>query len=363
MLHLECARLQNKLRTLGEMIYSLEEYRQLSLGGLSKQAALAVSKDVIRITRHIGEDTASLESHADLSNALSQALSLEDSDSIGSKISSAIARFKEWLKKIYQLVRDQVGALLISFTKLREKVETLQGSVKSVPETSTEVHIPSRLAQQVSIQGEYGDGNFTQLRALANFGAVAYPDAINDFYMELASVVKSFDPSQDASSMVKAVEDSLAPLNFSNIDNQTYPGNVMIVPDESGHNYSIAEVEARVVEEDVVRKVRSSAELAAALNQVSVIIGVAEKLEEASTRIETSINKVVEATDELEAKVKDGDEEKQKNANSMISTVLQNTSKVNNDNSSIIRYLGRVLEAHLKIIEHEVNTATNSQRA
>ncbi|WDS62338.1 virion structural protein [Pseudomonas phage D6] len=362
-LDLERIRLQNKLRTLGEMLVSLEEYRQLAVGGLSKQAAVAVTQDVMRITRHIGEDTVALESHADLRNAMSQALSMEDSSSIGSRISAAIARFKEWLKKVYEMVRDQVGALLTSFSKLREKVEVLKGSVKSVPETNTEVHIPAKLAQQVSIQGDFGDGNFTQLRALANFGAVAYPDAINDFYMELASVVKSFDPSHDATSMVKAVQESMAPLNFTNIDNQTYPGNVMIVPDESGYNYSIAEVEARVVDQEVVRKVRSSAELAAVLNQISTVIGVAEKLEEVSARIETSINKVVEATDELEAKAKDGDEEKQKNANTMISTVLQNTSKVDNNNSSIIRYLGRVLEAHLKIIEHEVKTATNSQRA
>jgi len=361
-LELERIRLQNKLRTLGEMLVSLEEYRQLAAGGLSRQAAIVVGHDVIRISRYIGEETASLESHTDLKNAVSLALSMEDSSSIGSKVSSAIARFKEWLKKIYEMVRNQVGALLTSFSKLREKVETLKGTVKSVPDTNTEVHIPAKLAQQVSIQGDFGNGNFTQLRALANFGAVAYPDAINDFYLELASVVKSFDPSHDATTMVKAVQESLAPLNFSNIDNQTYPGNVMIVPDESGYNYSIAEVEARVVDEEVVRKVRSSGELTQVLDHLINIIGVAEKLEEVSARIETSINKVVEATDELEAKAKDGDEEKQQNANAMITTVLQNTAKVDNNNSSIIRYLGRVIEAHLKIIDHEVKTATNSQR-
>jgi hypothetical protein len=47
----------------------------------------------------------------------------------------------------------------------------------------------------------------------------------------------------------------------------------------------------------------------------------------------------------------------------MISTVLTTTSKVDGNSAGIIRYLGRVLSAHLAIIEHEVKTATNSQRA
>jgi CRISPR/Cas system CSM-associated protein Csm2 small subunit len=363
-LELETIRLHNKMKTLGEMLVSLEQYREMAAQGLTKQSAAIVAQDVLRITRHIdGKDTVALEQYADLKNAMSQALGMEDASTIGSRITSAIATFKEWLIKMYRMIKEQVGALLTSFSKLRAKVDALQGSVKSVPDTQTEVHIPAKLANQVSISGELGDGNFGILRELANFGAVEYPDAINDFYLELASVVKNFDPSQDASGMVSAIQEALTPLNFSNTDSKTYPGNVMVVHDDSGYNYSIAEVEARVIEEDVVRKARSSAELSAALNEIVKIIDIAEKLEEVSTRIETSVNKVVEATDALEAKTKSGEEEQQKNASAMISTVLTTTSKVDGNSAGIIRYLGRVLSAHLAIIEHEVKTATNSQRA
>jgi hypothetical protein len=363
MKHLEQIKLQKKLKTLGEMLVSLEQYRELAVNGLTKQAAAVVAQDVLRITRHIGGDTVALEHHADLKNALSHALSLEDADTIGSRIGAAVGKFKEWLKEMYSMIKDQVGALLTSFSKLRAKVEALKGSVKSVPDGQTEVHIPAKLANQVAISGDMGDGNFAELREVATFGAVAYPDAINDFYLELASVVKNFDPGQDASGMVSAIEETLTPLNFSNTDNSTYPGNVMVVHDDSGYNYTIAEVEARVIEEDVVRKARSSTELSHDLNEIIKIIDIAEKLEEVSVRIETSVNKVVEATDELEAKTKEGDEERQKNASSMISTVLSTTSKVDANSAGIIRYIGRVLNAHLTIIEHEVKTATNAQRA
>jgi hypothetical protein len=362
-LELERIRLQRKLQTLGEMLVSLEEYQTLAKTGLTKPTATIISHDLVRIARHIGSvDAVSLEDAVTMEQTATQTATGTDSTSLGDKVLSAIKTFKEWLVKAYKLVKDQVGALLTSFTALRAKADALRGMVKSVPDNNTEVHIPVKLAQQVSISGEMGDGHFQALRQIANFGAVAYPEAISEFYLEIATVVKNFDPTQEASSMVAAIEQSLTPLNFSNVDTETYPGNVMITHDESGYNYNVAETEARIVEEDVVRKVRSSSELTAAINNVVKVIDLAEKIEGTSAQIETAIDKVVEASDALVAKVKTKDEDQKKNASAMVTSVLATTSKVSTSTAGIIRYLGRVLNAHLQIIDHEVKTATNSQR-
>lgn len=357
--------LQHKLRTLEGMLVSLEEYRVLASKGLSKQSAQVVARDVLCIARFMGDtDAPSLEAHADLSNALIKALGMEDSDSISSRIKAAIVKFKEWLVKMYNLVKDQVGAMMVSFNKLREHIEVLKGTVKSIPDDSkTEVHIPAKLAQQVSIQGEYGDGNFEALRKVAVFGSTTYPEAINDFFLELATVVKSFDPTQEASSMVSAIEQSLAPLNFSNVDNTVYPGNVMITPDESGYNYTIAHVDARLIEGDVTRTIRGSAEIQKALVELIKIIDIAEKIRGTTDSIEESVGKVIEEADNLSDKVKSADEEQQNNASALVTLVLGSTNKVNNSSASIIRYLGRVIHAHLAIIETEIKIATTAQRA
>lgn len=363
-LELEQIHLQRKLRTLGEMLVSLEEYHTLAKHGLSKQTAAIVSQDLIRIARHIGsEDVASLEDAAELENTASQAASGTDSKSLGERVMSAIKTFKEWLVKAYKMVQTQVGALLTSFTQLRAKVDTLRGSVKSMPDTNTEVHIPTKLAQQISISGDMGDGHWEELRTVANFGAVVYPEAIGEFYQEIAAVVNHFDPTHEADGLVEAIENALTPLNFSNLDIKTYPGNVMISHDESGYNYTMAEVEARIVDADVTRNVRTAGELTVALDQIVKVIDIAEKIEGATAHIETAIDKVVEASDALVAKVKDKDDVQKKNANSMVTSVLATTSKVSTNTSSIIRYLGRVLSAHLQLIDHEIKTATNSQRA
>lgn len=363
-LELEQIRLQRKLRTLGEMLVSLEEYQTLAKHGLTKQTAVIVSQDLVRIARHIGSETViSQEDAAQLENTATETATATDSKSLGDRVLSAIKTFKEWLVKAYKMIKDQVGALLTSFTQLRAKVDALRGAVKTVPEGNTEVHIPVKLAQQISISGEEGDGHFSELRQLANFGAVVYPDAINDFYMEIASVVKNFDTTQEASGMVEAIEQALTPLNFSNLDTQTYPGNVMISHDESGYNYTIAEVEARIIEEDIVRKVRSSSELTSALNNIIKVIDIAEKIENSVTQIETAIDKVIESSDALVARVKDKDEDQKSHAKAMVTSVLATTSKVSTNTAPIIRYLGRVLSAHLQLIDHEVKTATNSQRA
>lgn len=360
----EQLRLERKLKTLGEMLISLEAYQVLAADGLSKQAAVVVSQDVLRIAKHIGStDTIALENYSRLDNAMSQAISLEDNLAMGSRIAAAIIKFKEWLMQVFKLVKEQVGALLTSFNKLRAKIEELRGHVKSIPNSDTEVHIPAKLAQRVAIQGDMNEGHFPELRQLASFGAVAYPEAINDFYLELAAIVKAFDPTQDAAGLIEAIEKSLTPLNFTNVDTKTYPGNVMIVHDDTGYNYSIAEVEARIVEEDVVVKIPNGNDLNRRLHEITKVIDIAEKLEAVSSTIETSVNKVIEATDELEKKAKGLDEIQQKNTSAMISTVLATTSKVKAGQAGIIRYLGRVLDAHLAIIEHEVKTATNSQRA
>jgi hypothetical protein len=363
-LELERIRLQRKLSTLGEMLVSLESYQTLAKTGLSKQTAAVVQHDLLCIARHIGSMiVVSQEDATQMEDIAVQASKETDSKSLGDKVLSAIKTFKEWLVKAYKMVKDQVGALLTSFTALRAKVDVLRGAVKAVPENKTEVHIPAKLANQVSISGDMGDGHFQALRSIANFGAVAYPEAISEFYQEIAAVVKNFDPAYEASGMVSAIEQALTPLNFSNVDTETYPGNVMISHDETGYNYTVAEVEARIVEEDVVRQVRSSAELTAALNNIVRVIELAEKIEGTSVQIETAIDKVVEFSDALVAKVKDRDEDHKKNASAMVTSVLATTSKVSTNTAGIIRYLGRVLSAHLQIIDHEVKTATNSQRA
>ena len=356
--------LQRKMSTLAGMLVSLEEYRVLAKSGLSRQAASVVATDVLRVSKLIGDtDVASLEAYVSFDKSMSMALGMEDASAIGAKIAAAIKAFKEWLKDVYALLKEQVGALLVSFGKLRAKIDVLKGTVKSVPDTPVEVHIPSQLANKVAIQGDLNQGHFPELRELANFGAVAYPEALNDFYLELAAVVKNFDPSQDATTMVAAIEESLKPLNFTNVDNQTYPGNVMIVHDDTGYNYSIAEIEARIVDADITRKSRTSAEFQHDLLELVRVIDIAEKLQEVSGKIETSVSKVVEATDDLEKSVAEKDDVEKQNASAMISSVLSTTTKVKASNASIIRYLGRVIETHLQIMELEVKTATNSQRA
>lgn len=362
-LDLQQIRLQHKLRTLNEMIISLEEYQSMIRGGVSKQAAIAVAQDVLRITKYMGfRDAPALEAHAELSNAMSHALGMENSESIGARIRAAIAKFKEWLIQMYNTIKDQIGAMMVSFTKMRERIEVLKGSLKGMSDnTQTEVHIPAKLAQQVSIQGDMDDGHFPALLKVAQFGSTTYPDAINEFFLELASVVKMFNPTEPAESMVQAIQESLAPLNFANVDTATYPGNVMITPDESGYNYTIAQVEARIVDADVTRPVRDSATIQRDLVEILRVIEQAEKIQGTSTNIETSVNKVVEATDELSKKA--ADETQESNVSQLVRTVLANTSKVNNSSANIIRYLGRVLNAHLQIIEHEIRVATTAQRA
>uniref|UniRef100_A0AB39CCY9 Internal head protein n=1 Tax=Pseudomonas phage RVTF4 TaxID=3236931 RepID=A0AB39CCY9_9VIRU len=347
------------------MLVSLEEYRQLAANGVSKQTATVIAQDVLRITRFMGfNDAPALEAHADLSNAMSHALGMEDSDSIAGRIKVAIAKFKEWLLKTYNMIKDQIGAMLVSFNKMRERIEVLRGTAKSIPDSSkTEVHIPANMAQQVAIQGDFSDANLASLQKVAQFGSTTYPEAINEFFLELATVVKSYSPTESADTMVDAINQSLAPLNFSNIDNDVYPGNVMITPDEDGYNYSIAQVEARQVEGDITRPVRGGAEIQTVLNELTKVIDIAEKIEGTSTTIETSVGKVIEAADSLSAKVKTADEEQQNNASSLVSLVLSSTNKVNNSSANIIRYLGRVINAHLAIIEHEVKVATTAQRA
>ena len=347
------------------MLVSLEEYRQLAANGVSKQTATVIAQDVLRITRFMGfKDAPALEAHAALSNAMSQALGMEDSDSISGRIKVAIAKFKEWLIKTYNMIKDQVGAMLVSFNKMRERISILQGTAKSIPDGSkTEVHIPASLAQQVAVQGDFSDANLAALQKVAQFGSTTYPEAINDFFLELATVVKSYSPVDPADTMVDAINQSLSPLNFSNIDNDVYPGNVMITPDAEGYNYTIAQVEARQVEGDVTRPVRSSAEIQSALNELVKIITIAEKIKNSTDTIESSMGKVVEAADDLSSKVKSSDEEQQNNASSLVSLVLSSTNKVNNSSANIIRYLGRVINAHLAIIETEIKVATTAQRA
>lgn len=361
---LQHLQLQHKLRTLEGMLVSLEEYRVMAASGLTKQAATVVAQDVLRITRFMGfTDAPALEAHANLNNAMSQALGLEDAQSISARIKVAIAKFKEWLIRMYNLVKDQVGAMMVSFNKMRERIEILKGTAKSIPEGSkTEVHIPAKLAQQVSIQGNYGDGNFSALTKVAQFGSTTYPEAVKEFFLELATVVKSYDPSVEANTMVDAINQSLAPLNFSNIDNDVYPGNVMITPDESGYNYTIAQVDARLVEADITRKVRSGAEIQRDLLELIKIIDISEKIRGTSDGIEESVEKVIEEADSLSDKVKSADEDQQSNAGALVSLVLSSTNKVNNSSANIIRYLGRVINAHLAIIETEIKVATTAQR-
>lgn len=356
---------QRRLVVLSEMITSLEEYQAMAKNGLTRQASAAVAADILSMTRYMGfRDAPALEAHADLQTSFQHALGMEDAASISARIKMAIAKFKEWLISMYNTIRDQVGAMMVSFTKLRERVDSLKGMAKSIPDNSkTEVHIPANLAQQVSIQGDFGDGNFQQLQTVAKFGAITYPEAINEFFLELASVVKSYNPGESADSMVEAIEQSLAPLNFSNIDNNTYPGNVMITPDEGGFNYTIAAVEARQVEADVTRPVRNGIEIQRTLGEILKVIDIAEQIQGTSANIETSVNKVVEATDDLGKKTQDADEGQQQNASSMITAALSSTNKVSNSSANIIRYLGRVLNAHLQIIDHEIKVATTSQRA
>lgn len=364
-LELQHLQLQHKLRTLESMMVSLEEYRVLAANGLSKQAATVVAQDVLRITRFMGfNDAPALEAHADLGNAMSMALGMEDASSIAARIKVAIAKFKEWLMQIYNQIKDQIGAMLVSFTKMRERIEVLRGNAKSIPDgAQTEVHIPAKLAQQVSVQGEFSDANLKALQKVAQFGSTTYPEAINEFFLELATVVKAYSPTDSADSMVAAIQESLAPLNFSNIDNDVYPGNVMITPDEGGYNYTIAQVEARQIDADVTQKVRGSVEIQSTLQELTKVIDIAEKIESTSAMIETSVGKVVEAADALSDKVKSADEEQQNNASSMVTQVLSSTNKVNNSSANIIRYLGRVINAHLAIIEHEISVATTAQRA
>lgn len=359
---MEQLQLHRKMQKLGRLMHSMEAYQTIAKAGLTKQAAGIVANDLIKLGKLIGDDSVGLEAHAELTEAVSHANSSKDTNTIGDKILAAIKRFKEWLKEAYEKVKEQVGAMMVSFTRLRDKVTQFKEKAKTMPDTQVEIHIPTNLANQVAIQGSMNEGHFPELRGLANFGAIAYPEALHDFYSELAAVVKNFDPSQEASGMVAAIEGTLKPLNFTNVDTDTYPGNVMIVPDDSGYNYSIAQVEARVIEEEVVRKARTGAELQKDLLELDKVIDIAEKLQDVNGKVETAISKVTEATDALEAKVKSSDEEQRNNATSMITATLSTTSQVRIGTAGIVRYLGRVLEAHLKIMEIEFATATKSQR-
>lgn len=358
----EHLRLQRKMQKLGSLMLSMEAYLPLAAQGLSRQAAVVVSRDLQRVADLIGEDAMGLEAHSGLANVLSHAMGMEDASAIADKIVAAIKRFKEWLMSAYKLVKDQIGALMISFTRLNERVSDYKERVKTVPEQGVEVHIPTKLANQVAIQGAMNEGHFPELRSLANFGAVVYPEALGDFYNELSAVVKHFDPTDDPTTLVAAIEATLKPLNFTNMDNKTYPGNVMIIQDDSGYNYSIAQVEARVVEEDIVRRSRTSGELQHELAELEKVIAIAEKLQDVNGKVETAINKVIEATDELEAKVKGDDEAKKAHATSLITSVLSTTAQVKSNTASIVRYLGKVIEAHLAIIDIEVKTSTKKQQ-
>jgi hypothetical protein len=360
------AELTYQLISLEGELASLEAYSKVLKHGLTNQAAAFLYTDLQRFDKIYGfTSTVSVEDFA-VATARSNSPTTVPLEGIGSRITAALKQFQEWIKKLFEIARQQVSHLVTSFTGLRTRLQGVQEQVKTMPDgAKMTVHLPGAIVNQLSINGKFERSDLKSIGGLAQFGAVTYPSVVEEFYAELATIIKVYVPSDGGpEEMVSAIEESTRPLHQLGESDVTFPGNMKLAISDDGLSYSVAQVDADTNGEDLELPVRSRQELEKLLGGIGAIIDVVEKIAPAEDSISAAVEKVVEAADVLSEKAqKSADQASVSNAEAVINAAMAVTRQAKPGNKSIIKYVGRVLNTHLAAIQREVETATNHQRA
>jgi FtsZ-binding cell division protein ZapB len=352
----EITGLERKLDMAVQHLVTLEQYRQIAKPGLTKQAASIMAVGLKEIAEFMGEPTLGLEAIASTSNAVSIRPSDETDGTLLARLKALVAKFIKWLRELIDRAMTEVAALRADFGKLKERAKEMLTSVVDLK--TAEVTIPAALMNRVSIDAVENQGHWPELEEMVEFVIHTYPEAVTEFYSEVAGILNTTDLKQDTSGLATAMSNATQPMKIDGIDKTIYPGNVMITSIADGFSYRVAPHESNQFSEAVTRNTRDETELRTALNEIISLSTEMESIKDANTKVKAAVDKAMEALEKLQARAENGTPEEIENANNLVTTVLDSISKVKTGDASIIRYVDNVIKAHLTLIENEIKAAT-----
>lgn len=359
------ARMVDDFKNLSGAMTALESYRQILTSGhvLTKQAAAVMHMDLQQIGKEWNlDETVALESFpakpSPSEPSRSQSSTLAN---VTVKIVQVAERLREMLLELFDKAKEEIDELLNGVGNLEAKVKSTAEAVANMPvQTGREVTVDSGMMSWLSTDGVFDDNRITALARLAKVGSTVYPQVVIDYYDDLTAAVKHYTPSgEGAERFIEAIEESTRPLEFLNKDDTLYPGNQRLVMDEDGFTCGMAQDDtAKNIEGPYSMPIRAKSILGQELVKIQTVIEELGKARDAEETMNATVKRLGEALVALSKKA-----EASKNptviadTTKVINNVLVMTRQTKPNNKSIIKYVGRQLQANLLLMQLEARTA------
>lgn len=360
----QCA-LQDKADELLDVQHSMESLdriiRSTGFKGIGNQTAEILQVQLRAAQRKLGITTAigSMESFQAKDQREQHAIAQVSLESIRTTAKTAKNRFMEIISKLIEMFKRVVNNYLDGFNVVEKTAADLDRRLSKVKHSGGEgtfklvnaglLYRDDKLVREVT----------PDVKGLAHFAAVAYPEAVIRFLDGLVKGVLKFDPESGGIEEVKAnFEQSRKPLSFlieKNLADDELPGGYKLDINESGLSIGLSHAKTYSVEPEELPVV-TTVKLRNLVRDILLLIQQAKDIRPEVDKIDKAGKKLIEATKRAETK-KGTDENKgtyDELSSAVGKIVLEATPRIGEIVGYLLKYARfqlAVVNTQLEIIE------------
>ncbi len=336
---------------------SMEQYKGLiqkaGAKGISNETAQFIQVAMRSAQKQLGVETkiGSMESFAAKGPREQHELATVALEDIRTTAKAAAGKFLRLVEQFISYIRKYGMQFMDGITNLETQLTTLEKSLQSNKQTGGGRQIEVQNLQYFSHNGQVDLEPSAEVKGLAHFAAVGYPEAVVKYLDGLTKAVLKYDAeSGNDEELTAHFEAAAKPLSFlieQKLTDDELPGGFKLDVSESGLSVGITKGEGGESEVGTI-DVAPTVELRKAVRSLKELV-----LQMKEIRQETE--KVGKAGDKLIAAVK------RKNADSVSDKAAQLVAQSSPRIGEIISYLVRYVKIEMTII-HKMN-AVNSEPA